>query len=249
MISDRYSKSPLIEISKSQFSYDGIADASEFILRDFRIFPGEIIFLHGRSGCGKTTFLNLMSGVLRSNLSDSIRSSVRCLGYIMHDSTLLPWLSVTDNVVTEAALRRHAANVNEFEKLCLICGLYKIKDLLPRQLSLGMRQRVELCKALSFNPDLLLLDESFTGIDAITKAKIMSELHRRVEGDGLSIIATAHQIVDVLRIATRIYLVDNGILCKSVAIKVPCSERLAMSVQDLIALPEASMLLEFDSQC
>lgn len=206
---------------------------------EFSLAAGNISFLHGRSGSGKTTLLNLLSGVLQSNIDGLIREQCPKVGYVMHESTLLPWKTVNQNLRIEATLREEEPPVTLFEGYC---RQFEIdKDALSNKaarLSLGMRQRIEIAKALSFKPDLLLLDEAFSGIDLKRRKKVSDEVCAWALRTGAKIIATAHQLPDLLRFANVVHVLDAGKLVKTTTISTPIAERKKMSNEDLVHLSD-----------
>lgn len=238
------SKNPILKIDDATYSYGDAKGSLEFKLCNLRVDPGDIVFFHGSSGCGKTTFLNLLAGGLDKGKFRREFVNARCVAYVMHESTLLPWKTVLGNVETESKLRNKSSRREEFQRLCQAFNLDNVGGLLPKQLSLGMRQRVEISKAISFEPELLLLDEAFAGIDTITKTKVFYELQNWVKKLDAAVIATAHQITDVLRLATKIYLIENGTLGRLIKINIDQTARLFMSVRELLELPEATVLFD-----
>lgn len=231
------SKESLFAIQRYEYTFKGASRPFSLHIHDFRIRTGEIVFLHGPSGCGKTTLLKLLSGAIPSILEASCRKIFPKIGFIMHESTLLPWLSIMNNLSVEERLRRQAADVDRF------CGLCERMELgseclqkKAAELSLGMRQRIEIAKALCFSCDLLLLDEGLSGIDVKIRGVVARMLWDSVVGEGISIVGTAHHMSDLLMLAQRIYLVENGNVSGSVGIDIGVSERLQMTTQELMGV-------------
>jgi NitT/TauT family transport system ATP-binding protein len=232
----------LIAITNFMYSF---GPAFELTISELELRRGEIVFLHGRSGCGKTTLMNLLSGVIPSSLEEMARRTFRLIGYVMHTNTLLPWLNVRQNLAVEGQLRRSESAFRKFEEICERIGLEEnVLKLKPAQLSLGMRQRVEIAKALSFEPDLLLLDEALSGIDASTKEILCDIIWEHVQSHSICVVATAHQVTDLLRLAQRIYVMDKGSLCAAITVQDPISERLHLPAKDLFQLAAETLTQE-----
>lgn len=210
----------------------------------FRLLKGEIVYLQGPSGSGKTTLLNLLTGVLPSPLSAQCRAGFPSIGYVMHESSLLSWSTVNQNVVVEEYLRRCSPPPGYFEDLCREFGLdATVMTRRAIKLSLGMRQRVEIALALSFSPDLLVLDEALAGIDTANKSVIMSRLQKCVRAEGLTVLATSHQLADILRFAERIYSIENGVIGDEIVLTTPVEERARFSSDELLAMKQATAII------
>jgi ABC-type nitrate/sulfonate/bicarbonate transport system ATPase subunit len=201
---------------------------------------GEIVFLHGRSGCGKTTLMDLLSGVQKSIVEQEVRAVFKNIGYVMHESTLLPWTTIQKNIKIEEKLRKRQHNK---EYLLSLCQLFSLDQTIfnknASDISLGMRQRIEIAKALSFEPDILLLDEAFSGIDAITKARVIKSIIDAVQKMGICVVGTAHQIGDLLRMAEKIYWLEDGAIKKIIEVKESPHERIDMTIYKLYSLRAA----------
>lgn len=99
------------------FTYYNSKGNFSIFLEEFNIDKGEIIFLHGNSGCGKTTLLNLLSGVLKSDIEGQVRKKFSEIAYVMHSSTMLTWGNVEKSIAVEEKLRRKKMDRNRFQKL------------------------------------------------------------------------------------------------------------------------------------
>jgi ABC-type multidrug transport system ATPase subunit len=215
----------------------------------FTLSKEEIIFLYGNSGSGKSTFFNLLIGIHESYINKNIRLFFQKIEYVMHESKLLPWRDLYHNILL---INKLGGNISIENLLgyCLQFGLdNNILNLKSRQLSLGMRQRLEIAIALSNNSDLIILDEALSGIDYKHKLIVCTSLYNFVKKTKASLLCTAHQVSDILRLANRVIFLHDGYFTKSICIS-SCSviERLDMSIKALYALPEAEVLLEFNEQ-
>ncbi|MEW8332580.1 MAG: ATP-binding cassette domain-containing protein [Candidatus Thiodiazotropha sp.] len=217
------------------------------LLEGFEVNKGEIIFLHGNSGCGKTTVLNLVSGVIKSEIEDQVRMRFPEIAYVMHTTTMLSWGDVEKSIAVEEKLREKEINRNLLKELC---GKFNLPQHVFRlktwHLSLGMRQRLEIAKAISFSPDIILLDESFSGIDRNTKVVVLEEVWNWVKYKNGTVIGTAHQIGDLLRLAQRIYWLEGGKIKTSLTISEDVETRIGMSTDSLLSIESAGPIFRYD---
>lgn len=184
---------------------------------DLAAEPGEFVVLLGPSGCGKTTLLNLLSGFQQPQEGQVLINGARArpelpeLGYVFQSPQLFPWLSALENVrfglrlaaqLTVAAQRERA-----LEYLRLV-GLESVADRLPGQLSGGMQQRVALARALVLEPRVLLMDEPFAALDAISRASLNEETLRLWSSLGQTVLFITHDIDEAVFLADRVVLLD-----------------------------------------
>ncbi|MGO4567529.1 ABC transporter ATP-binding protein [Rhizobium sp. 2YAF20] len=220
LVADNCSQ-PILAAQGVGFAYSGGRE----VFRDFSLStrPGEFVALLGPSGCGKTTLLNLLSGFLKPT-SGSIRINgevvlpeMAALGYVFQSANLFPWLSVLENVRfgLRMAGRSNAAEQREKARRYLaLVGLEDTADELPHRLSGGMRQRAALARSLALEPSLLLMDEPFAALDAITRINMNEELLRLWTELGQAIVFITHDIDEAVFLADRVVLLGlppNGI--------------------------------------
>jgi NitT/TauT family transport system ATP-binding protein len=226
-------------VTGESFSYQQSSSTFTLRLECFGLSRGQIVCLHGRSGCGKTTLMNLLAGVIDTPLGKRCRQCFPTISYVMHETTLLPWLSVQENFRVETRLRERKADFEGFQNLCRKLALDPGSvNLKPSKLSLGMRQRVEIAKALSFGSDLILLDEAFSGLDPKAKQLAMYVICEAVAKKGIAVVATAHHYNDLIRLAQRIYMIEEGRVGPVIDVNEPVEDRLAMSHEQLLSLGE-----------
>jgi len=184
------------------------------------------VSLVGPSGCGKSTFLNLVSGVEiptagKLELVGDGSTEVR-IGYVFQDPRLLPWRSVLDNILYvqdhgDRAERRRRAN--EFLKLV---GLENEGSQYPGQLSGGMQQRVGIARALSIDPGLLLMDEPFSHLDAITARSMREELQRLWQTAGAGVLFVTHDVLEAVLLSNRVLMMSGrGEIYRDIKIDLP----------------------------
>lgn len=196
----------LIELQSVSRSFGDVAALQGLT---FRVEQGEFVAIVGPSGCGKTTLLNLLSGydVPTSGLVTR-RGSVRMV--YQHDG-LFPWLTAGQNI--DVALRkiRSAADRNlQRQTLLSLIGLEGFADYYPHQLSGGMRQRVELARALAGETDLLLMDEPFSALDYLTRLRMRDELARLLQKRPLTVVLVTHDIEEAAQLADRVIVMSGS---------------------------------------
>ena len=197
-------------ISNLHFSYGGKLDI--FRSLELNVTPGEFLAVIGPSGCGKTTLLNLLSGFYAPEegsvklRGESIQPEDPHLGYVFQQATLFPWLTAIENV--EFGLRMSGMQPEERRERALkyfhMVGLKGFEDYLIVRLSGGMQQRVSLARSLAMEPTLLLMDEPFGALDAITRETMNDELLRIWDELGQTVIFITHDIDEAVYLSDRI---------------------------------------------
>ncbi|KUO60739.1 MAG: nitrate/sulfonate/bicarbonate ABC transporter ATP-binding protein [Alphaproteobacteria bacterium BRH_c36] len=229
---------PFIQISGLSKRFPG-ANGGEpltvFENANFSIEKGEFVCIIGHSGCGKSTIMNILAGldtptdggVIMGGKEISGPSLER--GVVFQNYSLLPWLSALKNV-TFGVRARHPdwsrAQVFEHsQKYLEMVGLTGgAEHRKPAQLSGGMRQRVSIARAFAIRPELLLLDEPFGALDALTRGTIQDELTRIWSGSEQTVFMITHDVDEAILLADRILLMTNGPFARvaeSVVIDIP----------------------------
>ena len=172
------------------------------------ISPGEFVAIVGPSGCGKTTLLNILSGRHEPSEGGMHRDgNVRTV--YQHDG-LFPWLTVAENIglglrkVKDTALRE-----GQMHELVHLIRLEGFENHYPHQLSGGMRQRVELARALAGETDVLLMDEPFSALDYLTRIHMRQELARVLEAKPRTVVLVTHDIEEAAQLADRIVVLSD----------------------------------------
>ncbi|MFS2279463.1 ABC transporter ATP-binding protein [Microbacterium sp. OR21] len=174
------------------------------------IAPGEFVCLLGASGCGKSTLLNLIAG-LEPLTSGQLTTPASGAAVMFQESALMPWLTARKNIELALRLRgmpraeRHA----EAERLLRTVNLAEAADKRPHELSGGMRQRVALARALAQNRSVLLMDEPFAALDAITRDLLHEELERVWRATGRTIVFVTHNVREAARLGQRVILLSS----------------------------------------
>lgn len=186
----------------------------------FSISKGEFVCIIGHSGCGKTTILNVLAGldsasaghVFMDNREIGGPSLER--GVVFQSHALMPWLTVRKNIAFAVVSRWPdwtAAQVNtHVEKFVAMVGLSAAIDKKPSQLSGGMKQRVGIARAFAIQPKMLLLDEPFGALDALTRGTIQDELMAIVRETQQTVFTITHDVDEAILLADRILLMSNG---------------------------------------
>jgi NitT/TauT family transport system ATP-binding protein len=176
------------------------------------IKQNEFVTLVGPSGCGKSTLLKLIGALIRPSrgtlLFDGapLLRPTRDVGIVFQDAVLLEWRTVLDNVLlpTEILGLDKIKSRNRAMDLINLVGLGGFEKRFPRELSGGMQQRVSLCRALIHNPSVLLMDEPFAALDAMTREELGFELMRIWDTDKKTVIFVTHNITEAILLADRV---------------------------------------------
>ncbi|WP_326826514.1 ABC transporter ATP-binding protein [Streptosporangium sp. NBC_01756] len=171
---------------------------------------GEFVCLLGASGCGKSTLLSLVAG-LDGPTAGRIGTEGRKIAMMFQEPALFPWLTVSANVemalrVQGVAKRERQARAGEFLDIVHLGGF---GDKRPHELSGGMRQRVSLARALAQDADVLLMDEPFGALDAMTRDLLHDELERIWRERGLSVLFVTHNVREAVRLGDRVVLLSS----------------------------------------
>ena len=214
--SDHRADEEVIEISGVTKVFDSEGKSVTALAEiDYSIEPGSFISLLGPSGCGKTTLLKLIGGlerpskgeirVLGRTTDDALRS--RTFGFMFQDPTLLPWRTVEANASLLLDVTGQSQHRDRVSRLLETVGLDGFGSAYPAQLSGGMRQRVALARALALEPKILLMDEPFAALDAITRDRMGEELLRIWDGDKTVIFVT-HSIPEATLLSDRVVVLS-----------------------------------------
>ncbi|WP_270353689.1 ABC transporter ATP-binding protein [Microbacterium testaceum] len=174
------------------------------------IAPGQFVCLLGASGCGKSTLLNLIAGLDRPTVG-AIRTPAEGSAVMFQESALMPWLTARRNVELALRLRGVPRSHRRDEALALLdtVNLADAADKRPHELSGGMRQRVALARALAQDRPVLLMDEPFAALDAITRDLLHEELERVWRATGRTIVFVTHNVREAVRLGERIVLLGS----------------------------------------
>jgi NitT/TauT family transport system ATP-binding protein len=196
---------PLLRFERVSVSFDAVTVLDGI---DFEVRRGEFVALVGPSGCGKTTLLNVCSGWLTPTGGRVQRPALRRM--VFQQDGLFPWLTVTENIVLgldrtlEPAVQRRRT-----EALLELIGLSGFAQAYPHQLSGGMRQRVELARALGGETPLLLMDEPFSALDYLARLRMRNELARILRERPRTVVLVTHDIEEAAQLADRVLVLSE----------------------------------------
>ncbi|MCL4758739.1 MAG: ABC transporter ATP-binding protein [Rhodocyclaceae bacterium] len=193
------------------------------VLRDVRldIVEGESVSLIGHSGCGKSTLLNLIAGLTRPSSGVMLCDGREITGpgperaVVFQNHSLLPWLTCFDNVllaverVFGARESRAQLKTRTREALALV-GLTHAEHKHPHEISGGMKQRVGIARALSMQPRILLMDEPFGALDALTRANLQDELMKILAATQATMVMVTHDVDEAVLLSDRVVMLTNG---------------------------------------
>jgi len=183
----------------------------------FSVYSQEFVCVLGPSGSGKSTLLRILAGLLPATegcvkfLGQLVQGPRGDIGFVFQDANLMPWRTVLDNILLPlqlAGLKSTQAKERAVELVELV-GLSGFENVLPRDLSGGMAQRVAIARALVHDPDMLLLDEPFGALDAITRDRMGSELLRIWYAKRKTVVMVTHSISEALYLADRVFVLSQ----------------------------------------
>lgn len=183
----------------------------------FDVFPNEFVCLVGPSGCGKTTLLKIIGGLVAPTtgsifIDGELQEKINCkIGIVFQNLALFPWFSVWSNI--EFGLKNfHVAPDKRnliIKKYIDLIGLEGFENYFPHQLSGGMQQRVALARSLAYNPEILLLDEPFSSLDAFTKEKMQFELLQIWRETKKTVIFVTHDIEEAIYLGQKVIVMNK----------------------------------------
>jgi NitT/TauT family transport system ATP-binding protein len=205
----------------------------------FSVDDTEFLSILGPSGCGKSTLLMMIAGVVNASAGEIVIGGARVtgprreIGVVFQNPVLLPWRSVLDNVLFPVELlrlprRQYKSRATE---LLAMAKIADFADSLPRQLSGGMRQRVAICRALIHDPSILLMDEPFSALDAITRDEMGVELLRIWHANRKTVIFVTHSIREAVLLSDRVLVMGRrpATIVDEVVIPLPRPRQIAMT--------------------
>jgi NitT/TauT family transport system ATP-binding protein len=185
---------------------------------NLRVKKGEFICLIGASGCGKSTLLRMAAGFEAATSGEALMWDVPIAGpgpsrgMVFQDYGLFPWLSVRDNIGFGPKSRgRTTAEIRETsDRFIELVGLQNFADVYPHQLSGGMKQRVAIARVLANDAEVVLMDEPFGALDAMTRERLQDELVEIWSRTGLTVLFVTHSIEEAIFLADRVVVMSPG---------------------------------------
>jgi len=207
-----------------------------------RVEPGEFVTIVGPSGCGKSTLLKIVAGLVKptsgtvSLMGNTVTAPQKDIGFVFQRAALLEWRGARKNILLQAEIRgmdRVTAG-RRADQLMELTGLTGFEAALPHELSGGMQQRVALCRALLHAPPVLLMDEPFGALDALTREQLNEELNRIWRETGTTILLVTHSIAEAVFLGTRVEVMSPrpGRLIRTFEVGLPKARRYAEVMSD-----------------
>jgi NitT/TauT family transport system ATP-binding protein len=210
---------PIIEIKSVSKQFELQGQRIEALRgANLTLRKGEFVCLIGASGCGKSTLLRIVAGFEQPSRGEAlmwgkpIAGPAPDRGMVFQDYGLFPWLNVRRNIAFGPTARGHpAAEVKDtVERFVSLVGLQRFADAYPHQLSGGMKQRVAIARVLANDADLVLMDEPFGALDAMTRERLQDELLDIWQRTGLTVMFVTHSIEEAIFLADRVVVMSPG---------------------------------------
>jgi NitT/TauT family transport system ATP-binding protein len=181
------------------------------------VLDGEFVVIVGPSGCGKSTLLKIISGLLPPTTGQArvagrvVDRPHRDVGIVFQNALLLPWRNVLENVTMPAEVKKlpRAKYMAQAEELLRNAGLEGFKQKMPWELSGGMQQRVSICRALVHEPKIILMDEPFGALDALTREKMNLDFSRMQRRTGTTVLMITHSIPEAVFLGDRVLVMSE----------------------------------------
>ena len=198
----------VVNLTKDFYTKEGEMQVLSNI--SFTLFQGEILSLLGPSGSGKSTILNILTKLLEpTSGSVTINGTV---GYMFQKDHLLEWRSIMDNITLGLEImhkKNDKKSMERIERLLKTYGLWDFRNMYPKELSGGMRQRVALIRTLSVDPDILLLDEPFSALDYQTRLMVNDDVYKIIKNENKSVILVTHDISEAIAMGDKVAVLSK----------------------------------------
>lgn len=182
---------------------------------DFTVEPGEVVALLGRSGCGKSTLLHMLSGLTMPSQGEVLINGNAVKGpspkwvMMFQAPSLYPWMSVAQNAALGLRFGRRTDEIKtRVPEVLSLVDLGQFADRNAQELSGGQQQRVALARSLAPKPEVLLLDEPFSALDAFTRRSLQSDVRKIAKSLGLTLLIVTHDVIEAVRMADRVLVLD-----------------------------------------
>jgi NitT/TauT family transport system ATP-binding protein len=206
---------PVVSLEHLSFRYP---NATDWIFDDLSltIEPNEFVAIVGGSGVGKSTILRIVAGLIAPQkgtveITNDRRAGARSCALVFQDGRLMPWRTVSDNVKLglEGLSLPQDETKRRVDEVLALTGLGELGDRWPYQLSGGQAQRVGIARALAVKPQILLMDEPFSAVDALTRRNLQTELQRIWEQSGAAVAFVTHDIEEAVFLADRVIVLGD----------------------------------------
>lgn len=195
------------DLCKNFYSKEGELQVLQNI--NFSLQQGEILSLLGPSGSGKSTILNILTKLLKPTSGDVVINGT--IGYMFQRDHLLEWRSIMDNITIGLEIQKNKdpKAIKRVENLLKTYDLWDFRNMYPKELSGGMRQRVALIRTLSVDPDVLLLDEPFSALDYQTRLLVSDDVYRIIKNENKSAILVTHDIAEAIAMGDKVAVLSK----------------------------------------
>ncbi len=209
---------PVVSIRNLWMSFPGKRDGESIhVLEDLNaeVRPGEFVCIVGPSGCGKSTLLNIIGGFLTGTSGEVLVEGGPVQGpdprriFVFQENGVFPWLTVRENIGFGLREKSDEEKQRIVAHYTQMVGLTGFEGAYPRELSGGMRQRVEIARALAANPDIIYMDEPFGALDFITRLKMRADLVRIWQAEKKTILFVTHDIEEAVQLADRVFVMSR----------------------------------------
>ena len=201
---------PIVDVknlTKNFYNKEGEVEVLKNI--NFSLNKGEILTILGPSGSGKSTILNILTKLLEPTSGEvNIKGNI---GYMFQRDHLLEWRNIMDNITIglEIQHQKTPQAISKIENLLKTYGLWDFRNMYPKELSGGMRQRVALIRTLAVNPDVLLLDEPFSALDYQTRILVSDDIYKIIKNENKSTILVTHDISEAISMSDKIAVLSK----------------------------------------
>jgi NitT/TauT family transport system ATP-binding protein len=208
---------PLVELRDLSVTFPATRGGAPIVVLDrvnLTVQAGEFVCLVGPSGCGKSTILNILGGFLKATAGTALVDGEPVRGpdprriFVFQECAIFPWLTVDRNIGFGLLHRSRAERAKIVEHYIEMVGLSGFAKAYPRELSGGMRQRVELARALAANPEIIYMDEPFGALDYLTRLKMRADLVRIWQQEKKTILFVTHDIDEAVQLADRVVVMS-----------------------------------------
>ena len=198
----------VVNLTKNFYTKEGEMEVLKNI--SFTLHEGEILSLLGPSGSGKSTILNILTNLLEPTSGEvSIKGTI---GYMFQKDHLLEWRSIMDNITLGLEImhkKNDKKSKERIERLLKTYGLWEFRNMYPKELSGGMRQRVALIRTLSVDPSILLLDEPFSALDYQTRLMVNDDVYKVIKNENKSVILVTHDISEAIAMGDKVAVLSK----------------------------------------
>ena len=198
----------VVNLTKNFYTKEGEMEVLKNI--SFTLHEGEILSLLGPSGSGKSTILNILTNLLEPTSGEvSIKGTI---GYMFQKDHLLEWRSIMDNITLGLEImhkKNDKKSMERIERLLKTYGLWDFRNMYPKELSGGMRQRVALIRTLSVAPSILLLDEPFSALDYQTRLMVNDDVYKVIKNENKSVILVTHDISEAIAMGDKVAVLSK----------------------------------------